>query len=53
MGKQIVAEWVESAPVLDRLRELGVDHAQGHAIAAPRLLYGASVAGGLTACDPG
>ncbi len=35
MGKRTVAESVESASTLDRLREIGVDYAQGFGIAAP------------------
>jgi EAL domain-containing protein (putative c-di-GMP-specific phosphodiesterase class I) len=38
MGKQIVAECVETSEVLERLREIGVDYAQGYAIEAPRRL---------------
>ncbi|MDX1627042.1 MAG: EAL domain-containing protein, partial [Wenzhouxiangellaceae bacterium] len=35
MGKQTIAEFVESRPVLDKLAEIGVDFAQGHAIGRP------------------
>jgi len=35
MGKKVVAESVESAAVLDRLKQIGVDYAQGHALGAP------------------
>lgn len=35
MGKQTVAEFVEDEAVIDALRELGVDYAQGYGIAAP------------------
>jgi len=38
MNKQTVAEFAESAAVLDRLRELGVDYAQGFAVGHPRPL---------------
>ena len=38
MGKKTVAEFAESAAILDRLRELGVDYAQGYAIGRPRPL---------------
>jgi diguanylate cyclase (GGDEF)-like protein/PAS domain S-box-containing protein len=35
MGKKIVAESVESAAVLEKLRTIGVDYAQGFAVARP------------------
>jgi diguanylate cyclase (GGDEF)-like protein/PAS domain S-box-containing protein len=35
MGKQVVAECVESAAVLERLRLIGVDYAQGFALGPP------------------
>jgi diguanylate cyclase (GGDEF)-like protein/PAS domain S-box-containing protein len=35
MGKKIVAESVETAAVLEKLRELGVDYAQGFEVGAP------------------
>jgi diguanylate cyclase (GGDEF)-like protein len=38
LGKKTVAECVESADVLARLRQIGVDYAQGFAIEAPFLL---------------
>jgi diguanylate cyclase (GGDEF)-like protein/PAS domain S-box-containing protein len=38
MGKKVVAESVESAAVLEKLREIGVDYAQGFAIGEPRPL---------------
>ncbi len=36
MGKQTVAEFVEDAAILSKLREAGVDFAQGYAIGVPR-----------------
>ncbi len=39
MGKQTVAEFVEDQGILERLREIGVDYAQGYAIARPRSLF--------------
>ncbi|MCB1683809.1 MAG: DUF1631 family protein [Pseudomonadales bacterium] len=38
MGKRTIAEYVESGDVLDRLKEIGVDFAQGYHIAKPHLL---------------
>ena len=35
MGKRTIAEFVENAEILGMLRDLGVDYAQGHAIAFP------------------
>lgn len=50
MGIRTVAEFVESEAVLARLRLLGVDYAQGYAIAPPSpLKYDAC----LSLCDPG
>jgi len=37
MGKQTIAESVETAATLDALRIVGVDYAQGHAIAPPSM----------------
>jgi diguanylate cyclase (GGDEF)-like protein len=36
MGKKIIAEHVESDTVLDMLREIGVDFAQGYVVGKPR-----------------
>ncbi|MDX5371109.1 MAG: EAL domain-containing protein [Pseudomonadaceae bacterium] len=38
MGKRTVAEFVESAEVLEALREIGVDFAQGYHLGKPRAL---------------
>lgn len=38
MGKQTIAEYVERDGVLQRLRDLGVDYVQGHALGAPQPL---------------
>jgi diguanylate cyclase (GGDEF)-like protein/PAS domain S-box-containing protein len=35
MGKKVVAESVESAAVLERLKQIGVDYAQGNALGPP------------------
>jgi len=36
MGKKTIAESVETGAVLEKLRELGVDYAQGYAVGRPR-----------------
>ncbi|HLB30933.1 MAG TPA: EAL domain-containing protein, partial [Gammaproteobacteria bacterium] len=38
MGKETIAEFVENAQILDKLRTLGVDYAQGYGIAKPELM---------------
>lgn len=38
MGKQTIAEYVENEQILDCLREIGVDYAQGYGVEKPRLL---------------
>lgn len=38
MGKKTIAEWVENDAILDKLRELGVDYAQGYSIGRPQPL---------------
>jgi EAL domain-containing protein (putative c-di-GMP-specific phosphodiesterase class I) len=35
MGLETVAEFVESEEVLDKLREIGVDYAQGYSLGKP------------------
>ncbi len=40
MGKQTIAEYVESEAILNLLREMGVDYAQGYAIDKPRFVTG-------------
>ena len=35
LGMRTVAEYVESPAILDKLREIGVDYAQGYAIHKP------------------
>ena len=35
LGKRTVAEWVEDGAVLEKLRELGVDYAQGRHVGEP------------------
>jgi diguanylate cyclase (GGDEF)-like protein/PAS domain S-box-containing protein len=36
MGKQTIAEFVENAAVLEKLREIGLDYAQGYGIGRPQ-----------------
>lgn len=36
MGKQTIAEYVADSTILDMVREIGVDYAQGYGIAPPR-----------------
>ena len=38
MGKKIVAECVEDDATLEKIRELGVDYAQGYGIEKPILI---------------
>jgi diguanylate cyclase (GGDEF)-like protein len=38
MGIHTIAEWVESQEVLDALREIGVDFAQGYMLSRPQIL---------------
>jgi EAL domain-containing protein (putative c-di-GMP-specific phosphodiesterase class I) len=38
MGKKTIAEFVENDDILEMLRRIGVDYAQGYAIGAPKLL---------------
>jgi diguanylate cyclase (GGDEF)-like protein/PAS domain S-box-containing protein len=38
MGIATIAEEVDSEPILDRLRNLGIGYAQGHAVAVPKPL---------------
>lgn len=43
MGKKIIAEFVENERILDMLREIGVDYAQGYVIAKPSSLMKAGI----------
>ena len=36
MGKQTIAEFVETEGILQKLREIGVDYAQGYGIGRPQ-----------------
>lgn len=44
MGIQTIAEFVESDEILQELRDIGVDYAQGYGIARPRALSALSLA---------
>lgn len=44
MAIETVAEYAESAPILAMLQELGVDHAQGYALARPQPMQEATAA---------
>ena len=43
MGKKTIAEYVEDQPILENLREIGVDFAQGYQISKPCLLDDLSI----------
>ena len=50
LGMKVVAEWVETPQILEKLIELGVDYAQGYAVHKPvRLIELAAVAATPTA----
>jgi len=38
MGKKTIAEFAENEAVLKKLREIGVDYAQGYAVGRPQPL---------------
>ena len=40
MGKKTIAKFFENDAILERLREIGVDYAQGYSISKPRPLKG-------------
>jgi diguanylate cyclase (GGDEF)-like protein len=39
MGKRTIAEFAETAPIIQALRDIGVDYAQGYGVAKPVPLY--------------
>ena len=38
MGKQTIAEFVENKDILNELRQIGVDYAQGYGIGQPKTI---------------
>lgn len=52
MGKRTIAEYVENAQILECLREIGVDYAQGYGIEKPRLLEDLAKAPGPLRVQP-
>jgi diguanylate cyclase (GGDEF)-like protein len=38
IGIATIAEWVETEAILDQIRQIGIDYAQGYALARPRAL---------------
>ncbi len=51
MGMRTIAEFVEDQETLDALAVIGVDYAQGYAIAKPKPLDALSVERGLPVCE--
>lgn len=51
MGKRTIAEFAENEHILRRLREIGVDYAQGYGVDRPRPLHELSAADGATPTD--
>ncbi|MCZ6576341.1 MAG: EAL domain-containing protein, partial [Gammaproteobacteria bacterium] len=41
MGKKTIAEFVENEPILEKLREIGVDYAQGYGVGRPQRIAAA------------
>lgn len=53
MGKQTIAEFAETPAIVEALRAMGVDHAQGHAISRPEPMPRAAVQRTAPAGGPG
>ncbi len=51
LGKETVAEHVESAEILQRLRDIGVNYAQGDAVAKPQPMAAFGIGGKLIKLD--
>ena len=47
LGKKTIAEFVESEAILEKLRELGVDYAQGYYIGRPQRITALKSPAGL------
>jgi diguanylate cyclase (GGDEF)-like protein/PAS domain S-box-containing protein len=45
-GKKVIAEWAENAEIIAMLRGMGIDYAQGYAIAEPKRMLMAAAANG-------
>jgi EAL domain-containing protein (putative c-di-GMP-specific phosphodiesterase class I) len=43
-GKQTIAEWAENAEIIEVLRGLGVDYAQGYGVSQPQKVQRAAIA---------
>lgn len=43
-GKQKIAEWAENADIIDMLRGLGVEYAQGYGVSRPQNVQRPAVA---------
>ncbi len=43
-GKQTIAEWAENAEIIEVLRGLGVDYAQGYGVSQPQRVQRAAIA---------
>jgi len=48
-GKQTIAEFAENAEIIQMLRNIGVDFAQGYGVAQPQRVLKAITSGGNTA----
>ncbi|MGI9286697.1 MAG: putative bifunctional diguanylate cyclase/phosphodiesterase [Pseudomonadales bacterium] len=51
MGKQTVAEYVESVEILELLRDIGVDYAQGFSVGKPQPMAAYGIGGKLVELD--
>ena len=48
-GKQTIAEFAENAEIIQMLRNIGVDYAQGYGVAQPQRVLKAISSGGSSA----
>ncbi|MFQ5937694.1 MAG: EAL domain-containing protein [Acidiferrobacterales bacterium] len=51
MGKQTIAEFVENNDILEKLREIGVNYAQGYGIGRPRRIQEIPASGVVKRAD--